>query len=71
VVVFHFSPEENAAPKRYLRWAFRDSLHNPDFGFPTVPQLQEQLVQAGFRLLQGEHVFPEGQTVIMAQKVDG
>jgi len=70
VVVFHFSPEENTAPKRYLGWAFRDSLHDPDFGFPTIPQFQEQLVQAGFRLLQGEHVFREGQTVIMAQKVD-
>ena len=69
VVVFHFSPEENTAPSRYLGWAFRDSLNDPDFDFPTVPQLKEQLVQAGFRLLTGEHVFPKGQTVIQAQKV--
>jgi len=69
VVVFHFSPEENTAPTRYLGWAFRDSLNDPTFGFPTVPQLKEQLVQAGFRLLTGEHVFPKGQTVIQAQKV--
>jgi len=70
VVVFHFSPEENTAPTRYLGWAFRDSLSDPEFGFPTVPQLQAQLVQAGFRLLPAEHVFPQGQTVIQAQKVD-
>ena len=70
VVVFHFPPEENIAPTRYLGWAFRDSLNDPDFGFPTVPQLQAQLVQAGFRILLGEHVFPKGQTVIQAQKVD-
>ena len=69
VVVFHFSPGENTAPARYLGWAFRDSLNDPDFGFPTIPQLQAQLVQAEFRLLQGEHVFPEGQTIIQAQKV--
>jgi len=70
VVVFHFSSEENTAPIRYLGWAFRDSLNDPDFGFPTVLQLQAQLVQAGFHLLPGEHVFPKGQTVIQAQKVD-
>lgn len=70
VVVFHFSPKENTAPTRYLGWAFRDSLNDPNFGFPTVPQLREQLIQAGFRLLPGEHVFPKGQTVIQAQKVD-
>jgi len=70
VVVFHFSPGENTAPTRYLGWAFRDSLNDPDFCFPTIPQLQTQLVQAGFRLLQGEHVFPEGQTIIQAQKIE-
>ena len=70
VVVFHFSPEENTAPARYLGWAFRDSLNDSNFGFPTVPQLKEQLVQAGFRLLPGEHVFPKGQTVIQAKKID-
>jgi len=70
VVVFHFSPEENSAPTRYLRWAFRDSLNDPEFSFPTIPQLQAQLVQAGFHLLSGENVFPEGQTAIQAQKVE-
>jgi len=70
VVVFHFSPEVYTAPTRYLGWAFLDSLKDPDFGFPTVPQLRAQLVQAGFRLLPGEHVLPEGQIVIQAQKME-
>lgn len=70
VVVFHFSPEENTAPARYLRWVFRDSLSDPDFGFPTVSQLQAQMVRAGFRLLPGEHDLPEGQTIIQAQRVE-
>ena len=70
VVVFHFSPLENTAPKRYLGWAFLDSLKDPDFGFPTVPQLKAQLIQAGFCLLPEEHVMPEGQIVIQAKKME-
>lgn len=70
VVVFHFSPEENIAPTRYLGWAFRDLLNDPDFGFPTVPQLQAQLIEAGFRPLPERLVLPEGQIAIQAQKVD-
>ena len=69
VVIFHFSPEENTAPARYLHWAFRDSLHDPDFGFPTIPQFQAQLVQAGFRLLPTIHTLPQGQTMVQAQKI--
>lgn len=69
VVVFHFSPEENTAPSRYLGWAFRDSLHDPDFGFPTIPQFQAQLLQAGFRLLPTIHTFPQGHTMVQAQKI--
>jgi SAM-dependent methyltransferase len=69
VVVFHFPSSENSAPDRYLGWAFLDSLKDPDFGFPTVAQIQSQLVQAGFRLLPEEQVLPEGQIVIRAQKI--
>ncbi len=68
VVIFHFPPSENTAPAPYLRWAFIDSLKDPDFGFPTVAQVQGQLVQAGFHLLPGEHTFPEGHVVIQARK---
>ena len=70
VVVFHFSPEEKTAPTRYLGWAFRDSLYDPDFGFPTVSQLQAQLFQAGIRILPDTFTLPEGQTVVQAQKIE-
>jgi len=70
VVVFHFPSSENSAPERYLGWAFLDSLKDPDFGFPIIPQLQAQLVQAGFRLLPEEHVLPEGQIIVQAQKME-
>ena len=69
VVVFHFSPEENTAPTRYLGWAFRDSLDDPGFGFPTISQFQAQLLQAGFRLLPAMPTLSQGQTVLQAQKV--
>ena len=68
--IFHFSPEENTAPTRYLGWAFRDSLNDPDFGFPTIPQLRAQLVQTGFRLLPDTLTLSGGQTAVQAQKVD-
>lgn len=70
VVVFHFPSSENTAPAPYLKWAFLDSLKDPDFGFPSIPQLHAQLVQAGFRLLPEEHVLSEGQIVIQAQKIE-
>lgn len=70
VVVFHFPSSESTAPKQYLKWAFLDSLINPKFDFPTVSQLQEQLVHAGFRLLPETLPLPEGQTVVFAQKTE-
>ena len=69
VVIFHFPPSENSAPSQYLKWAFLDSLKDPDFGFPTVTQIREQLVRAGFHPLPGEQTLPEGYIVIQAQKI--
>jgi len=70
VVAFQFPPSENVAPAPYLKWAFLDSLKNPDFGFPTVAQLQDQLVQAGFHLLPDVYTTPDGYDgcVIQARK---
>jgi SAM-dependent methyltransferase len=68
VVIFHFSPAENAAPSQYLKWAFLDSLKDPDFGFPTVAQIREQLIRAGFQLMSVEQTLPEGYIFIQAQK---
>lgn len=67
VVIFHLPAVENTAPAPYLNWAFLDSLKDPEFGFPTVNQLQAQLVGAGFRLLPGTHTFPEGHILVQAQ----
>lgn len=68
VVIFHFAPAENFAPTQYLKWAFIDSLKDPDFGFPTVAQVRAQLFKAGFHLLPEEHMFPEGHIAVQAQK---
>jgi hypothetical protein len=68
-VIFHFPPSENAAPTPFLEWAFLDSLKDPDFGFPTVAQVQAQLVHAGFQVTSGEHTLSDGRIVIQAQKM--
>jgi cyclopropane fatty-acyl-phospholipid synthase-like methyltransferase len=66
-VVFRFPPSENVAPEPYLKWAFLDSLKDPDFGFPTISQIQAQLVRAGFQLLPDVHTLPDGY-VVQARK---
>lgn len=67
IVIFHFPAAENTAPAQYLKWAFLDSLKDPEFGFPTVAQIQAQLVVAGFHLLPEVHTFPEGHILVQAQ----
>ena len=67
-VIFHFPPLENFAPVQFLEWAFLDSLKDPDFGFPTVAQVREQLTEAGFQTLPGEHKLSDGRIVIQAKK---
>lgn len=71
VVVFQFPPAETSAPTPYLRWAFLDSLIDPDFGFPTVVQVQGQLVKAGYQLLPEVHTLTDGQIIIQARKIGG
>ena len=67
-VIFHFPLLENSAPVQFLEWAFLDSLKDPDFGFPTVAQVREQLTQAGFQPLPGEHTLSDGRILIRARK---
>ena len=71
VVVFHFSPAETLAPPPYLRWAFLDSLIDPDFGFPTAAQVQEQLVRSGYQLIPEVLTLPDGKIIIQARKLGG
>jgi len=68
-VIFHFPLLENSAPVQFLEWAFLDSLKDPEFGFPTVIELREQLALAGFQPLSGKHTLSDGRIVIQAQKV--
>jgi len=68
VVIFNFPALDNTAPSQYLRWAFLDSLKDPEFGFPTVAQVRAQLIRSGFQTLLGEHTLSGGLIVIQAQK---
>jgi len=67
-VIFHFPLFEYSAPVQFLEWAFLDSLMDPDFGFPTVAQVREQLTQAGFQPFPGEHTLSDGRILIQARK---
>ncbi len=67
-VIFHFPPSENVAPVQFLTWALLDSLKDPEFGFPSIAQVREQLTQAGFQPLPGEHTLSDGRVVIQARK---
>ena len=67
-VIFHFPLLENSAPVQFLEWAFLDSLKDPEFGFQTVVLVREQLIQAGFQPLPGEHTLSDGRILIQAGK---
>jgi SAM-dependent methyltransferase len=51
VIVDLFAPSEGVAPSAWLYWAVLASLENPGFSLLTVAQVQERLIDAGFRLL--------------------
>lgn len=68
VIVDHFSPAENVVPASRLEWTFLDSLEDPNISIPTLAQVRERLVQAGFQPLPGETILPKNWTVIQAQK---
>ena len=54
IFVDHFSPGDNLAPTTRIEWTFLDSLHDPNFGFPTIDEFISQLDQTGFDVM-GEH----------------
>jgi SAM-dependent methyltransferase len=51
VIVNLFAPSEGVAPSAWLYWAVLASLENPDFSLLTVAQVQDRLIDAGFRPL--------------------
>lgn len=68
VFVEHFSPDEYSAPVTRVEWTFLDSLHDPDFCFPTVTQVKAQLTEAGFEILPGQHTLDSGWIIFQACK---
>jgi ubiquinone/menaquinone biosynthesis C-methylase UbiE len=71
VFVDHFSPAENLAPPTRLEWTFLDSLHDPEFGFPTLDEVKLQLAQAGFIVSDEHQTLGKGLVVLQAWKKDG
>ena len=57
IIVDKFAPAEGLAPPSRVHWAFASSLANPDSAYPTVPETEEVLARAGYRLL-GSHPLP-------------
>lgn len=68
VFVEHLSPTETSAPPTRVAWTFLDSLDDPDFRIPTLAHVQSMLIEAGFRILPGQHTFGSGWVVFQAQK---
>ena len=68
ILVEHFSPAENSAPPTRVEWTFLDSLHDPNFSFPTLDQVGAQLVQAGFDVSPDHHTFGRGWIIVQARK---
>lgn len=70
IFVDHFSPAENLAPPTRVEWTFLDSLDNPDFGFPTLNEVNSLLVQTGFQVSDEYQTLGKGLVVMQAWKRD-
>jgi len=68
IYVDHFSPSENLAPPTRIEWTFLDSLHDPDFCFPTVEQVKTQLQQCGFEISDILRTIGSGYVLLQARK---
>jgi cyclopropane fatty-acyl-phospholipid synthase-like methyltransferase len=71
IFVDHFSPAENLAPPTRLEWTFLDSLHDPNFSFPTIDEFKSQLAQTGFDVSDEHRTLGNGLIVLQAWKRDG
>ena len=69
ILVDHFSPAVNLAPPTRLEWTFLDSLHDPNFSFPTLDEFILRLAQVGFEVLDGYQILGKGMVVLQARKV--
>jgi SAM-dependent methyltransferase len=70
IFVDHFSPAENLAPPTRVEWTFLDSLHDPEFRFPTLDEFKRQLAKAGFEVSHEHQTLGKGMVVLQARKKD-
>ena len=70
IFIDHFSSTENLAPPTRIEWTFLDSLHDPDFRFPTIDEFKHQLVNAGFGVSHEHQTLDKGMVVLKAWKGD-
>jgi ubiquinone/menaquinone biosynthesis C-methylase UbiE len=68
IYVDHFSPDENLAPVTRLEWTFLDSLHDANFGFPTLAEVKSRLTQVGFAYQDEHQVVGKGLILLHAWK---
>lgn len=68
IFVDHFSPADNLAPLTRLEWTFLDSLHDPNFKFPTISEVKSLLAQAGFDFSDEHQTLGKGLIVLQARK---
>lgn len=68
VYVDHFAPAENLAPITRIEWTFLDSLHDPNFGFPTLAEVKSRLTQVGFNCPDGHQTIGKGLILLQAWK---
>lgn len=70
VLVEHVAPSEYSAPPTRVVWTFLDSLEDPDFSIPTLPQVRSMLTEAGFTVIPGEFTFGTGWVLFQAARGD-
>jgi hypothetical protein len=56
------------APSTRLEWTFLDSLHDPNFGFPTLAEVKSLLAQAGFAVSDEHQTVGKGLVLLQAWK---
>jgi SAM-dependent methyltransferase len=68
IYVDHFSPAENLSPVTRLEWSFLDSLHDANFGFPTLAEVKSRLTQVGFAYQDEHQTVGKGLILLQARK---
>ena len=67
IYVEHFSPTDTQAPATRLEWTFLDSLHDPNYSFPTLAEFKARSAQTGFDVI-GEQPLSGGLIIVQLRK---